>query len=250
MTRDIRDAEDHRQARSVDAKEMEIPQPSFITLGHELGHVGHFMDGSVLKHQSLQSDLEPAVAGGADMAPWEDLEEMGNILNAENDLRAAHGLKPRHGHGNQEHSQKARVERTIEPLYQMTKSLPQGVEPLIHAHLTKASNARAAGKIIDARRHAGEAAALLSTNVAQAFPTARRAQRRQISGHLRSIASLRTQAPVTPSLARYKVGDPATATSGGALDGAEHGASAAHKIVTSLPKAGTKQSWTEWATDW
>ncbi len=79
----------------------EILNPSWVTLGHELGHAANMKAGAAqlrrtaVGGQGLLADL----AGGADAAQkWDNVEEFLNITNIENALRAQAGISKRIGH--------------------------------------------------------------------------------------------------------------------------------------------------------
>lgn len=92
---DISGCDKSGQTRMVDAKKLEIPTPNFVTLGHELGHALHIINGSALKDSQLTSDFFDLqkIPGFTDYEG--NLEEFGNNTMVENAIRA--DLKMRRG---------------------------------------------------------------------------------------------------------------------------------------------------------
>ncbi|MFO0746318.1 MAG: M91 family zinc metallopeptidase [Myxococcota bacterium] len=80
-----------RDTRSLDSDKNEIVTPSFIALGHELGHAAKAKAGA--KGTNVGFDKLPAgVVGGR----WvNNPEEYLNVQGVENPLRAEHGMKQR-----------------------------------------------------------------------------------------------------------------------------------------------------------
>lgn len=97
---DISDCDKSGQTRMVDAQKLEIPTPNFVTLGHELGHALHIINGSALKDAQLASDFFDLqeIPGFTDYDS--NLEEFGNITMVENAIRADLKMRARHGHIN------------------------------------------------------------------------------------------------------------------------------------------------------
>jgi hypothetical protein len=91
--------------------------PRYITLGHELGHARHIMQGTLRANQWYGP--EPELAGQArERKLWTNPEEYVNITTEENPLRAEHDLPQRKYHGtinatnarNAEHDLRSRFE--------------------------------------------------------------------------------------------------------------------------------------------
>ena len=93
---DAQDAMTHPASRMADAQGHEVIAPTFINLGHELGHVLRSAQGmsAVAVGGNLMTHGFPTAAA------WDRPEEFFNIEGIENPLRAQAGIAGRHGHGN------------------------------------------------------------------------------------------------------------------------------------------------------
>ena len=93
---DSRDAMAHPSSRMADRYGNEVIAPTFINLGHELGHVLRSAQGI-----SAAGDGGRALLGHSFEDPEVSRpEEFFNIGGVENRLRAESGMMARHGHGN------------------------------------------------------------------------------------------------------------------------------------------------------
>jgi hypothetical protein len=93
---DSRDAMNHVSSRMADAEGRESITPTFIALGHELGHVLRSAQGISASGDGGRSLLEHSFESPEVSRP----EEFFNIGGVENRLRAETGIRTRHGHGN------------------------------------------------------------------------------------------------------------------------------------------------------
>lgn len=92
----MRDAMPHASSRMADETGYEIIAPTFITLGHELGHVLRSAQG-----MSASADGRALIEHGFPGVENHDRpEEFFNIGGVENSLRLESGIVPRHDHGN------------------------------------------------------------------------------------------------------------------------------------------------------
>jgi hypothetical protein len=93
---DAKDAMQHNSSRMSDEKGNEIIAPTFINLGHELGHVLRSAQG-----MSASNEGDKLISHGfPDVEQPDRPEEFFNIEGVENPLRLEAGILPRHGHGN------------------------------------------------------------------------------------------------------------------------------------------------------
>lgn len=86
---------------NVNKETKEILTPSWVTLGHELGHSAHMKAGASNLHDksAAPSDTFKQLAGGEEETKkWDNLEELLVIKNIENALRAETGQAKRDGH--------------------------------------------------------------------------------------------------------------------------------------------------------
>lgn len=93
---DSRDAMMHPSSRMADRSGNEVIAPTFINLGHELGHVLRSAQGMSGAGEAGR-DL---IQHGFNNAEVSRPEEFFNIGGVENKLRRESGIKERHGHGN------------------------------------------------------------------------------------------------------------------------------------------------------
>lgn len=92
----MHDASRHSSSRMADERGFELIAPTFITLGHELGHVLRSAQG-----MSASEDGSALIKHGFPGVENHDRpEEFFNIGGVENSLRLESGIMPRHGHGN------------------------------------------------------------------------------------------------------------------------------------------------------
>lgn len=97
-TADLADGSDSPMSRFVDEDGNEIIVPVFISLGHELGHALHTLNGA--QSGGAQS-LEPIAGAGLNPGDYSGtLEEIVTIRGVENPLRQEHGITARHSHHN------------------------------------------------------------------------------------------------------------------------------------------------------
>lgn len=101
-----------------------IHAPSFITLGHELGHARQNLRGTA-GTQSWFSGAQ--ITDKSEQVRWSNPEEHRNITQDENALRAEHGLAPRRYHKtiDSQRSEVARSELTGQ-LEKLADGLPRG----------------------------------------------------------------------------------------------------------------------------
>lgn len=133
----------------------EIFNPSWVTLGHELGHAANFKAGATtLKKNEL---LDPLTNNNPDSMIWDNPEELLNIENVENALRNESGLTEREGHqppawaGNLVRPIRAALEKPLNELYQSDAAwydLPQWF-----TLYTKIHSQTKAAELLDVDRH-------------------------------------------------------------------------------------------------
>ncbi|HKV06984.1 MAG TPA: hypothetical protein VJ725_02530, partial [Thermoanaerobaculia bacterium] len=94
---DAQDALRHPSSRGVDSEGNEIIAPTFVNLGHELGHVLRARQGVITDENAGRDLFERAFPGEEHEGR---VEEFFNIPAAENPVREQSGISPRPGHGN------------------------------------------------------------------------------------------------------------------------------------------------------
>lgn len=202
MTRDIPDSANHSSSRMVDAQGNELVFPNFITLGHELGHAGHMIDGTALADNQVTGDLHTRIDANAG-GDWTHTEELGTITGSENKLRAEYGMSARYGHINQPFFQRRLLNNIVNALFILVPRLPNAQQLLINPPLNAANGNLALYQLPQARQ--GIAAVMLAVvnNLAAAFPNFTQPQRNAISTPLQqagprvanaNVAGLRTAA--------------------------------------------------------
>jgi len=72
----------------------QILAPSWVTMGHELGHAANMRTGAT----TMKTNALMGLAGGGNNDHWDNPEELLNIENVENALRGEVGLSERDGH--------------------------------------------------------------------------------------------------------------------------------------------------------
>ncbi|TPG40837.1 hypothetical protein [Flavobacterium pectinovorum] len=171
ITRDIRDAEDHHTSRSVDENRNEIPAPNFITLGHELGHATHMLDGVSLNNSKVSDHLFPQVGvHGAEELKWSNMEEYGNIHSVENSIRKEYGMKERFGHINQSTVQWELLNKIINAFLPLCDLQPEDDRTAVNDLLGQAGNLSNEMKIPEARVAIKGAATSFTTHIHTVFP--------------------------------------------------------------------------------
>jgi hypothetical protein len=191
ITTDVRDDADHQGARFVDDAREEIPVPNFITLGHELGHAAHMMQGTTLNEANLSDELLGKVGvSGAEVLNWSNMEEYANINAVENRLRADYGLRARFGHINQPHVQSKRLDPVATALDNLRKLIPDARQDSVKDPLDDAFNALGALKIADVRANLIAAATAFNNDLATNFPGFTQDERNQIKRKVRRFMHL------------------------------------------------------------
>lgn len=93
---DSKDAMEHPSSRMADRQGNEVIAPTFINLGHELGHVLRSAQGISASGEGGRTLLSHSFKDPEFSRP----EEFFNIGGVENRLRLESGMSERHGHGN------------------------------------------------------------------------------------------------------------------------------------------------------
>jgi hypothetical protein len=80
----------------------EVIDPSFVTLGHELGHAMKMRAGALAQGSSTTSMFEVLEPDANERRLWDNAEELINIQGIENEIRAQSGMHEREYHKPQE----------------------------------------------------------------------------------------------------------------------------------------------------
>jgi hypothetical protein len=188
ITRDIHDAEDHHTSRFVDKDRNEIPTPNFITLGHELGHAAHMLDGVSLGDSKVSDHLLPQVGvNGPEQLNWSNMEEYANIHSVENSIRNEYGMKERFGHINQSSVQQELLNKIINAFYPLCDLQPVNDREPVDTFLAQAGNFTGGMKIAEAREAIKSAATSFSDQMNTVFPQFLSSERNAVKTQLRDF---------------------------------------------------------------